>query len=148
VTPSRITAGVRSDRGSSVIELAILAPILLIIIFLTIQWALWFQARQVALEAAQQGARFARQYETTDPNWAAQASAAARSYYRSLTTQVLGNRITALPIGPANGVVGVTVTGSVPSLFFGVPLSVTASSTGPIECFRPDIPGGGTGEAC
>jgi Flp pilus assembly protein TadG len=137
-----------NDRGSSVIELAILAPILLIIIFLTIQWALWFQARQVALEAAQQGARYARQYETTDPAWAAHATAAARGYYRSLTTQVLGRQITAASIGPANGVVGVTVTGSVPSLFFGVPLSVTATSTGPIECFRPDVPGGGTGEAC
>jgi Flp pilus assembly protein TadG len=133
------------DRGSSVIELAVLAPILLVMILLTIQYALWFQARQVALEAAQEGARYARQNETTDRAWAAHATQAAQSYYTSLTTQVLGNHIKATAIQPAVGVVGVSVVGSVPSILFGMKLTITESSSGPIECFRPT---NAVGDAC
>src|SRR6266498_301586 len=61
------------DHGSSAIELAILAPMLLAMIWLTIQFALWYQGRQVALAAAQLGARVASQAAERVPDWAGRA---------------------------------------------------------------------------
>jgi Flp pilus assembly protein TadG len=135
-----------ADRGSSVVELAILAPMLLLIIWMTIQYALYFQAREVALEAAQTGARLARQYADTDPRgWQAMADSAAKSYYTGLGTKVLGNGIAARayfqPGQP--GQVRVTVTGNVASILLGLSLPINETSGGPIECFRPDTGGGG-----
>src|SRR2546421_5726384 len=46
----------RSDRGSSAVELAVLAPALMLICMLILQFGLWFNARQTALAAAQAGA--------------------------------------------------------------------------------------------
>ena len=43
------------DRGSATLEVAILAPVLLLIVFTIIQIALWCFARSLALGAAQEG---------------------------------------------------------------------------------------------
>ncbi|MEU8269880.1 TadE family protein, partial [Sphaerisporangium sp. NPDC049002] len=48
------------DRGATVVELALLMPVLLIVILLVVQSALWFHGRQVADAAAREGARVAR----------------------------------------------------------------------------------------
>ena len=45
----------RSERGVSTLELAILAPAILTLIFLSIQTALWLYGRSVALNAAEEG---------------------------------------------------------------------------------------------
>jgi len=45
----------RSERGVSSLELAILAPAILALIFVSIQTALWLYGRSVALNAAQEG---------------------------------------------------------------------------------------------
>jgi Flp pilus assembly protein TadG len=129
------------DRGSSAIELAILTPVLLVMVWLAIQFAMYSQGRQVALAAAQVGARWARQHAKTQAGWAATAEAQAESYYAGLGTRVLGGNIvaTALPDGP--GRVRVTVTGNVASILFGLPLPIHESAGGPIECFRSDLNG-------
>ena len=49
----------RSDRGSSAIELAVLAPALMLICMLILQFGMWFNARQTALAAAQAGSALA-----------------------------------------------------------------------------------------
>src|SRR6266705_3313627 len=71
--PPGAARGARRDRGSSAIELVILAPLLLAIIWMTIQYALYYQGRQVALAAAQLGARVASQDADTVPGWQALA---------------------------------------------------------------------------
>lgn len=130
------------DRGSSAIELAILAPALLVISMLVIQWALWFEARGVALSAAQAGARIAREQQ---PGWPVQAKSEARSFYYKVGTGLLDNPDPVVnPSGgnPAN--VYVTVGGQIPTLIPGIPrLRVAEKAGGPVECFRPDQ-GGGT----
>jgi Flp pilus assembly protein TadG len=88
------------DRGSSAIELAILAPMLLALIWLTIQYALYYQGRQVALAAAQLGARVASQDAGAVPGWQALAERSAEDYYQGLGTKVLGSRIRS-PARPA-----------------------------------------------
>lgn len=132
----------RQDRGSSAIELAILAPALLVLVWLTIQYALYAQGRQVALAAAQIGARVARQDASTVPGWQAIAARSAQSYYAGLGTKVLGGNITADAQPYGNSEVRVTVTGQVASILFGLPLPIHETAGGPVECFRPDLNGG------
>jgi Flp pilus assembly protein TadG len=133
------------DRGSSAIELAILAPILLAMIWLTIQYALYYQGRQVALAAAQLGARVASQDANKVPGWAGLAESSAEKYYQGLGTRVLGPHITAVAAPAGVGQVRVTVTGQAASIMFGLNLTIHETAGGPIDCFRPDLNGG---QAC
>src|SRR2546429_3545965 len=93
--------GVARDQGSSAVELAILAPTVLLIIWLSVQFAFWYQGRQVALAAAQAGDRLARQEAYVIPSWRQDAEDRAASYYGELGTKVLGGRITARATGSA-----------------------------------------------
>src|ERR1700742_1821427 len=81
----------RDDRGSNVVELAILAPGFLMIIMLIVQFALWFNARQAALASAQAGAQVAREDAATNGNWPALAQQASSHYYDSLNTSLLSS---------------------------------------------------------
>ena len=120
------------DRGASAIELAILAPMLLALIWLAIQYALYFQGRQVALAAAQVGARVAREQAETVPGWAVNAQQQAESYYNGLGTKILGTGISAVATRTA-GNVQVTVTGQAASIMFGLNLTIHETAGGPIE---------------
>lgn len=116
---------------------------LLIISMLVIQWALWFEARGVALSAAQAGARIAREQQ---PGWPAQSVSEAVSFYNKVGTSLL-NGVNA-SVNPASGnpdQVHVTVGGKIPTLIPLIPpLTVTETAGGPVECFRPGQAGGGT----
>ena len=137
-----LARGPGADRGSSAVELVVLAPILLALIWLIIQYALYYQGRQVALAAAQIGARVARQDASTVPGWRAIAERNAESYYAGLGTRVLGGAVTAVaaPVGVSQ--VKVTVTGRAASIMFGLTLTIHETASGPVECFRPDLNGG------
>ncbi|MGH3168231.1 MAG: TadE/TadG family type IV pilus assembly protein [Trebonia sp.] len=134
----------RSDRGSSAVELAFLAPAFLGVIMLVVQFGLWFNARQIALAAAQAGARVAREEagDQTQQTWEKDATNASESYYRSLNTHLLGS-LTATPeIVTTNGAqaVGIKVSGPLGySVFswFNSSWTVTETVTGPVECFYP-----------
>jgi hypothetical protein len=132
------------DRGSSAIELATLAPVLLILSMLVIQWALWFEARGVALSAAQAGARIAREQQ---PGWPAQSRDEAVSFYQKVGTRLLSNPPDVI-VSPSTGTpeqVYVSVGGTIPTLIPLVPaLTVTEKAGGPVECFRSFQAGGGT----
>ena len=148
--PVRISArGIRGrparDRGASAIELAILAPMLLVLIWLAIQYAVYFQGRQVALAAAQVGDRVAREEAARVPAWQANAVNQAESYYNGLGTKVLGNGIVATARRIGNNQVQVTVSGDAASILLGLRLTINETAIGPIECFRPDANGG---QAC
>jgi hypothetical protein len=134
--------GKRRDGGSSAIELAILAPTLLVIIWLTIQYALWYQGREVALAAAQLGVRVASQDEHTVPNWRAIAQDDAQGYYGGLGTRVLGGNIQARARISGPGQVSMTITGSVQTILLGLHLTIHETASAPIECFRPEADGG------
>jgi Flp pilus assembly protein TadG len=135
---------VSGDRGSSAVELAVLAPALMMLCMLIIQFGLWFNARQAALAAAQAGATVARQEAATSPGWRGAAQNAATRYYRSLNTKLLGG-LTAVASGNRAGSVFVTVRGPLGYSvfpFFGLHLTVSATAGGPVECFRPATAGG------
>jgi hypothetical protein len=127
------------DRGASVVELAVLAPGLMMLCMLILQFGLWFNARQAALASAQAGATVAREEAATNGAWAANAQAAATQYFDGLQSHLLG-RLTARASGDPHANVFVTVSGplgfSVFS-FFNLKLHVSATAGGPVECFRP-----------
>lgn len=145
-----VRESIRSDRGASAVELAVLAPAFLMVIMLIIQFGLWFNARQIALASAQAGARVAREEFTVTRNWGSDAARTATGYYRALNTHLLAG-VTAAPVsGTRNGtqVVGVTVSGPLGySVFgwFGATWTVSETVTGPVECFRPAALGGACG---
>lgn len=132
-------------------ELAFLAPAFLGVIMLIIQFALWFNARQIALASAQAGARVAReQYWTDQQTWSGQATSAATTFYRGLNSHLLGS-LAATSVQTTQGgtpVVGVRVTGPLAySVFswFGLTWTITETVTGPAECFHPVADDGGCG---
>ena len=49
----------RKERGSIALEMALVMPVLMLIVLGLLQFGLWYHARQVALGAAQEGARVA-----------------------------------------------------------------------------------------
>jgi Flp pilus assembly protein TadG len=139
--PARGCRALARDRGSSAIELALLAPALIILTMFVVQWALWFQARQVALDAAQAGARVARAQQ---PGWPAQSVSQALSFYDQVGTKLLGGpHASVSPAGGQPNAVYVTVTGTVPTLIPLIPqLTVSETAGGDVECFRPAQLGG------
>jgi Flp pilus assembly protein TadG len=128
------------------VELAFLAPAFLGVIMLVVQFGLWFNARQIALAAAQAGARVAREEagDQTQQRWQDDATSASESFYRSLNTHLLGS-LTATPVDGQNETVGVRVSGPLGySVFswFNSSWTVTETVTGPVECFYPAAEGG------
>src|SRR6266566_3289 len=145
--PDRWWRALLADRGSSAVELAVLAPALMMICMLILQFGLWFNARQTALAAAQAGAVVARQEAASKPGgWQADAESTARQYYQRLNSRLL-KQVNATTATAARGNVYVTVSGQVAVSvfpFFGLHLTVSATAGGPVECFRP----AGRGGAC
>jgi hypothetical protein len=110
------------DRGSNVVELAVLAP-------------------------AQAGAQIARESAARTGNWNGMAEQASRNYYTDLNTKLLSSLRADAHGDPANQVF-VTVTGPLGySVFnwFGVKWTVTETAGGPVECFRGAADGGNCG---
>lgn len=126
------------SRGSSAVELAILAPALILLSMLIIQFALWFDARHAALAAAQEGDRAARQdFFLNRQGWQAIAVNNAMNYFHALDTSVLSNVTVPAPnFNQATSIVSVTVTGTMNGI---LPLRITETVSGPVECFRTQV---------
>src|SRR3954471_4354414 len=122
----------RGERGSVSLEMAIVFPVVLLLIMTSIQAALWFYARSIALGAAQEGAREGR----LQPASTERAQAAADSFL-DRAGQALINEIDVAVRGSPTAI-EVTVTGRSLSLVPGLdgwPVSQTA--VGPIEQLTP-----------
>jgi hypothetical protein len=129
----------RSDRGSNVVELAVLTPGLMMICMLILQFGLWFNARQAALASAQAGALVAREEAAINSGWAGAAQDAAAQYYGNLHTRLL-SKVRPHAYGDPGTNVFVTVSGPLGYSvfpFFGLHLTISATAGGPVECFRP-----------
>ncbi|HEX7163639.1 MAG TPA: TadE/TadG family type IV pilus assembly protein [Trebonia sp.] len=132
--------GPGDDRGASAIELVILAPALIFVSMLVIQFALWLDASHAALSAAQEGDRAARAAKSSQTNWQQTATQVAMSYYHGLDTSVLGNvSVSKITADDAANTVSLTVSGQLNGIF---PLTISETVTGPVECFRTSASGG------
>lgn len=141
---------VSGARGSSSLELAIVTPVLFLLIGTAVQVGLWFHARSIALSAAQEGARAARQPAASEAAADAAGLAQAQAYLAQLGSDVLvPGTVAVLPergtadaraaaLGGITDVVSIRVRGHVVSLVPGLALTVDQVSTVPVERFRGD----------
>lgn len=128
------------QRGATVVELALIMPVVLAVVLLIVQVALWFHGRQVADAAAREGARVARSAPFDSTSWQDEAVSRAEDVARAIGPRILdGAAASAVPKGSDER--WVTVTGSAVQVIPLLPeltFTITATSGGPVECFRPD----------
>ena len=126
--------GHRNERGAtSVIQLVLIAPALLMMMMAIVQFGLLAHARNVAEQAAQEGAATARRFDGTE----AGAEADALKYLTLLGPQTLQDRNVTVDRGAQSATV--TISGKVLSLVPGLHLHVEESSTGPVERYVPPM---------
>ena len=131
---------VRGERGASALELAIIAPTLLALIFLTIQTALFLFGRAAAQNAAQQGVSELRliQPQVYHDTLARRIEQNTETYAARIAgSSLLGATATA-DYNPQDGIATVTVEGQAVSLVPGVTFRTKRTATGPIETFEAD----------
>lgn len=116
------------------LEIAILAPALLVLVFTIVQAGLWFHARNLAQAAAQEGATAAASYTSTPTAGIARA--------RAFISEQAGDSLTATTVttaGTTATLVRVEVTGRALSILPGVSgMTVTQTAFVPVERFASD----------
>ena len=122
------------DDGSSAVELVLLTPLLMFVIFVVVQAALYMHARHVVLAAAQQGARLARTAAPNDQAAVDSARAGTYSYLHQLGADIVADPN--VTVTRAGGQATVRVTAHAVSILPGFTLNVVETSSGPVEMFR------------
>lgn len=144
--PRWVRRDVSGDEGSSALELVLLTPALIALVFTLVQTALVWNAQHTVGAAAQQGARIARTATATLASVStapAGASTEAEEQVRSATLRYLqqtGGRALRNPtvtIRRDGQYVTVTVAGTTVGVLPGTTVRVSGSSRSPVEGFRP-----------
>ena len=124
-------AHLRNDRGSSTAEVVVVLPVLMLVITVALQFALWALASSALSESAAQGGAALRSYGGT--------AVAGRSA-ALLGLGVLANGLVVAPevsVGaPGESFDSLSESGTVVPLLPGEHLTVSAQSTGPKQQFR------------
>lgn len=129
------------ESGATAIEFVVFTPLLFLLMFGSVQIGLALFARHVAVSAAQEGAREARETAvSTTTNWQSASTSAATNWVTQLLGTMVDGTPTAqplepVPLGNAYPEVGVSVQFDVVSVVPGWTFSVSSSSVGPVECF-------------
>ncbi len=124
-------ARARDDAGFSALEMAIIFPLTLFIIFGIIQFGIWYHANDVARAAAQEAVRTASAYHSTQSDGTQAANLVLTQNAKGLIihTRVTCNRGAAVATA--------TVTGHALQVVPFIPLPVQATATAPVEAFLP-----------
>ncbi|MFI0937805.1 TadE/TadG family type IV pilus assembly protein [Streptomyces sp. NPDC021020] len=127
------------DRGMTAIEFVFLTPVVFGIIFLTVQFAMYYFATHVAIAAARAGAREARtQAAVSGSDWQGKARKKADGYIDGMGGSLLTNpTVTVQRVKGHRDRISVRVKGHVPSIL-GIGITVDRTSEGPIEQFMPN----------
>lgn len=125
----------RQQSGSVSAELVIVTPLLMLLVLLVVQFALWQHAQHIAEAAAQRGAQTARVQGGTD----AQGQTIAETATSQLGANLLVNP--SVSVSRAGGVVRVEISGTAEAVVPFLSLPVRAVVNGPVERFT--APGGG-----
>lgn len=138
----RSTLRPRDERGASALELAFLAPGLLLLIFLCMQGALFFYGRNVAIQSAREGVsqlRLAQDRATYD-DIRPRVVSNTEQYATSIGRESLIDPIAVADYDDENARAKMTVTGRVITLVPGLNLTVTEVAEGPVERFSGSGP--------
>lgn len=124
----------QDERGAmSLAQVVITAPALLFLLMLIVQFGLMFHARNIAEQAAQEGAAVARRFDGTQT----QGREKALQLLTAVGEGTLKDRdVTASRTADT---ASVTVTGTVVSVVPGFSLSVSESASGPVEKYVPPV---------
>lgn len=118
----------RVERGSVTVEIAVLAPALLLVVFTIVQVGLWSYARSLALGAAQEGVAAGRAHQAAPEAGRVRAE---QFLARAAGDSLLDPRVT---VRATAGAVRVEVAGRSLSVLPGVPgMPVRQSAQGPLE---------------
>lgn len=125
----------QDQRGASALETVLIAPVLLLALMTIVQFGLYFHAKNVAEQAAQEGAAAARSFDGTE----ADAKATTEDYLAALGVRTLQRRSVAVNRGPESA--SVTVRGTALSLIPipGLTLRVEVTASGPVERYVPPV---------
>ncbi|MFJ2094742.1 TadE/TadG family type IV pilus assembly protein [Streptomyces sp. NPDC087901] len=117
----------RGDRGFASVEFAVLALVVLGLVFTTIQVGLYFHARKVAQSAARHGVEAGRAFGSGEGDGVAEAQAFLARFGGS----VRGASVSSA--GSSAEEVRITVSGSVATLVPGLELHVSQYADAPVE---------------
>jgi Flp pilus assembly protein TadG len=126
----------RDERGAGSVELVIATPVLLLLILLIAQFALYLHATHVAQAAASQALSAARVRDGS----AAAGSAEAQRVLSQLGSGPLQGSSVNVQRGASQA--SVTITGTATSVLPFITLAVHAEAVGPVEQFAPPAPPG------
>ena len=118
------------ERGSTVVEVVLVIPVLMLILVTLIQFALWAHAAQVVQLAASEGDRTARSLGGSPTAGVGQAQTILHGADSDLSSS--GVVVVVMPGDQAR----ITVTGTAISLLPGLSLPVSAVQVGPVQEFR------------
>jgi Flp pilus assembly protein TadG len=127
--PRRSGAG---ERGSASAELVLAVPLLLLLVLLTAQFAVYLHATHIAQAAAAQALAAAR----AEGGSAAAGQAEATNVLDQLGRSVLAGPRVSVDRGPAQA--RAEVVGTAQAVVPGLRLPVRAVAHGPVEQFSPD----------
>ncbi|MFG2775265.1 TadE/TadG family type IV pilus assembly protein [Streptomyces sp. NPDC048350] len=116
-----------ADRGAASVEFALLALVVLALVFTAIQVGLYFHARKVAQSAARQGVEAGRQFGASEGDGVAQA----QSFLNRFGNSVRGASVSSA--GSTTEEIRITVRGSVATLVPGLTLDVVQHADAPVE---------------
>jgi Flp pilus assembly protein TadG len=125
-----------SDRGSSAIELVLYTPILMLITFLVVQFALTWYGQEIAVATAREAARVAR-VEGGGDLALQHAEARGEEYAATIGNKSLDDVVVRV-VRVDDDTVRATVTGHSMEIIPGWAPHVSAHVEGPVEMFRPD----------
>lgn len=132
----------RDERAVSAIEMSIVAPVFLLLIFSVVQGALWFYGRNVALTAAREGAshlRLAASAGSVEASgYEAVAEETAEAYASEVGMLHGADAVAMTGMGEGEDYAQVTVTGTITDLVPFWELDVSRTVTVRVEKFRPD----------
>ena len=125
-----MTVGVSNERGLTSTELAVVMPILIALVLVPFQVALWWHARQIADAAATEAVDAAQVATATEAD-----GLRAAHWFLDAAGNLTDPQVT---IHRTADTVTVEVTGRAPRLLPGFDWEVTATASGPIERFIPE----------
>lgn len=129
----RLLRRLDDDRGSVSAELVIAVPLLLLMLLLIVQFAVWSHASHIAQAAASQGLSALRSQDGTEQVGSARA--------QQLLDQLARGPLTGTSVTSSRGpeTASVRISGTATSVVPFLSLPVAAEATGPVERFVPDL---------
>ena len=118
------------ERGSATVEAVLVIPVLMLLLLVAVQFALWAHASQVVHTAASEGDASARSYG----GGSQLGEARARDVLRASQSNVLGPAVQVTVL--SGDEVQVTVRARAVSILPGIQLPVSATVAGSIQEFR------------